>query len=186
MCSGKFLKLTKERSLELANDFESADESTVFCFRASKDKIEPYEDEEPDSMCDPDIKYSESLVVLQHIVSGLWVTYQAQDNTVKLGKQVRRAIVHPEGHMDDAFAVTRSQSGESKTAMVILRTVTLLKVFIKNINSNLKEIKKFQSDKPGVHFKTTKMHLEVELEPVQLLTQDSLDYFNPPPGKRLT
>ena len=29
--------------------------------------------------------------------------------------------------MDDAFAVTRAQQGESKTSMVILRTVTLLK-----------------------------------------------------------
>ena len=55
------------------------------------------------------------------------MTYQAQDNAVRLGKQVRRAIVHPEGHMDDAFAVTRAQQGESKTSMVILRTVTLLK-----------------------------------------------------------
>ena len=66
--------------------------------------------------------------------------------------------------------------------MVILRTVTLLKVFIKNINLNLKEIKKIQSDKPGVHFRSTRHHLEVELAPVQLLIEDSLEYFNPEPG----
>ena len=34
---------------------------------------------------------------------------EAQDNSAKIGKQIRRAIVHPEGHMDDAFAVARSQ-----------------------------------------------------------------------------
>ena len=66
--------------------------------------------------------------------------------------------------------------------MVILRTVTLLKVFIKNINLNLKEIKKIQSDKPGVHFRSTRHHLEVDLSPVQLLIEDSLEYFNPEPG----
>ena len=65
--------------------------------------------------------------------------------------------------MDDAFAVTRAQQGEAKTAMVILRTVSLLKVFIKDINRNLKEIRKIQSDKPGVHFRSAKHHLEVDL-----------------------
>ena len=58
MCSGKFLRLTEGRSLELAIDTSSADDSTVFCFRASKDKIEQYDEDEPDSMCDPEIKYS--------------------------------------------------------------------------------------------------------------------------------
>ena len=86
--------------------------------------------------------------------------------------KVRRAIVHPEGHMDDAFAVTRAQQGESKTSMVILRTVSLLKVFIKNINYNLKEIKRVTSDKPGVHFGPKRIHLEVDLDPVQLLIQE--------------
>ena len=47
--------------------------------------------------------------------------------------------------------------------MVILRTVSLLKVFIKDINRNLKEIRKIQSDKPGVHFRSAKHHLEVDL-----------------------
>ena len=47
-------------------------------------------------MSDAEIKFSESLVILQHVESGLWITYQAQDN-VKIGKQLRRAIVHPEG-----------------------------------------------------------------------------------------
>ena len=65
--------------------------------------------------------------------------------------------------MDDAFAVTRAQQGEAKTAMVILRTVSLLKVFIKDINRNLEEIRKIQSDKPGVHFRSAKHHLEVDL-----------------------
>ena len=65
--------------------------------------------------------------------------------------------------MDDAFAVTRAQQGEAKTAMVMLRTVSLLKVFIKDINWNLKEIRKIQSDKQGVHFRSAKHHLEVDL-----------------------
>ena len=48
--------------------------------------------------------------------------------------------------MDDAFAVTRSQFGESKTSMVILRMVTVLKVFMLNIYQNLKEIKQVRYD----------------------------------------
>ena len=74
-------------------------QKTVFCFRWAKDKIEPYGEEEPDSMSDAEIKFSESLVILQHVESGLWITYQAQDN-VKIGKQLRRAIVHPEGKIN--------------------------------------------------------------------------------------
>ena len=56
-----FNRLTEQKSLELGVDFESMDESTIFCFRASKDKIDPYEEDEPDSMGDAEIKFSESL-----------------------------------------------------------------------------------------------------------------------------
>ena len=56
-----FYRLTEQKSLELGLDFESMDESTIFCFRASKDKIDPYEEDEPDSMGDAEIKFSESL-----------------------------------------------------------------------------------------------------------------------------
>ena len=56
-----FYRLTEQKSLELGLDYESMDESTIFCFRASKDKIDPYEEDEPDSMGDPEIKFSESL-----------------------------------------------------------------------------------------------------------------------------
>ena len=41
------------------------DDSTIFCFRASKDKIDPYEEDEPDSMGDAEIKFSESLGLCQ-------------------------------------------------------------------------------------------------------------------------
>ena len=80
MCTGKFLILTRDRHLDLgdANDAEWTAEGSVFCFRSSKDKVDAFGDYEPESMGDPEIKYSESLVVLQHISSGLWVTYQAQ------------------------------------------------------------------------------------------------------------
>ena len=58
-------------------DYEAADGSSVFCFRWAKDKVEAYGDEEPDSMSDAEIKFSESLVILQHVETGLWITYQA-------------------------------------------------------------------------------------------------------------
>ena len=51
---------------------------------------------------------------------------------------------------------------------------TLMKVFIRNINMNMKEIKRVTSDKPGVHFGTKRIHLEVELDAVQLLIQDNV------------
>lgn len=81
MCSGKFLILTEQRHLDLANaaDPEWYDANcSVFCFRSSKDKVDAFGDYEPESMGDPEIKYSESLVILQHAHTGLWVTYQAQ------------------------------------------------------------------------------------------------------------
>ena len=83
MCTGKFLMLTMERHLDLgdAMDVDHWTETcSVFCFRSSKDKVESIGDYEPESMGDPEIKYSESLVVLQHVKTGLWVTYQAQGN----------------------------------------------------------------------------------------------------------
>ena len=48
MCSGKFLRVSpdQQRTLELCMDFEAADESTVFCFRWAKDKLEAFGDEE--------------------------------------------------------------------------------------------------------------------------------------------
>ena len=60
-----FIRLTEQKSLELGLDFESMDDSTIFCFRASKDKIDPYEEDEPDSMGDAEIKFSESLGLCQ-------------------------------------------------------------------------------------------------------------------------
>ena len=38
----------------------------------------------------------------------------------------------------------------------------------------MKEIKRVTSDKPGVHFGTKRLHLEVELDAVLLLIQDNV------------
>ena len=76
--------------------------------------------------------------------------------------------------MDDAFAVTRCQSTEAKTAMVILRTVTIMKNFIGFMNKNFAKIKELKQQHNSVHFTKTKANLEIPLDEIQLLIQAGL------------
>ena len=186
MTSGKFLVMRADRNLFIAekDEHDWTDEASIFCFRQNKDKVEVSGEYEPESMGTEEIKYSESLVVLQHCASGLWVTYQAQENSAKIGKQIRRAIAHPEGHMDDAFAVGRSQSTEAKTAMVMLTTVTTIKKFLTHMIKNFQKIKDLKAAANAVHFVPKgKANLEVPLDAMELLIQDCLVYFHPDEGE---
>lgn len=86
--------------------------------------------------------------------------------------------------MDDAFAVARCQVSEAKTAMVILRTVTIMNNFINNMKVNFAKIKELKQQQHGhAHFKKEKANLEIPLDAIQLLTNDSLEYFNPEKGE---
>ena len=56
--------------------------------------------------------------------------------------------------------------------MVILRTVSCMKVFLRSIDKNKKKIKELKTQQAsGVHFSKAKANLEIPLDEIQLLVQ---------------
>uniref|UniRef100_A0A8B9TAP9 Ryanodine receptor 2 n=1 Tax=Anas platyrhynchos TaxID=8839 RepID=A0A8B9TAP9_ANAPL len=152
--TGKYLSLLDDKSL-LLTDKEKADvKSTAFCFRSSKEKLDIGTRKEVDGMGAPEIKYGDSICFIQHVDTGLWLTYQSADaKSVRMGSVQRKAIMHHEGHMDDGLTLSRSQHEESRTARVIRSTVFLFNRFIR---------------------------LDLPIESVSLSLQDLIGYFHPP------
>ncbi|NXH47069.1 RYR2 protein, partial [Dicaeum eximium] len=165
--TGKYLSLLDDKSL-LLTDKEKADvKSTAFCFRSSKEKLDIGTRKEVDGMGAPEIKYGDSICFIQHVDTGLWLTYQSADaKSVRMGSLQRKAIMHHEGHMDDGLTLSRSQNEESRTARVIRSTVFLFNRFIRGLDSLSKKVKSSTVDLP--------------IESVSLSLQDLIGYFHPP------
>ncbi|XP_028331499.1 ryanodine receptor 2 isoform X4 [Gouania willdenowi] len=165
--TGKYLSLLEDKSLLLL-DKEKADvKSTAFCFRSSKEKLDPVVKKEVDGMGAPDIKYGDSVCYIQHVNSCLWLTYQTVDaKCARMGGVQRKAIMHHEGHMDDGLTLSRSQHEESRTARVIRSTVFLFNLFIRGLDTLRKKGKG-----PS---------LQLPIDSVSLSLQDLIGYFQPP------
>ncbi|KAJ8366776.1 hypothetical protein AAFF_G00342480 [Aldrovandia affinis] len=116
----------------------------------------------------PEIKYGESMCFVQHVSTGLWLTYAAMDaKSARLGLLKRKAILHQEGHMDDAMCVSRSQIEESQASRMIYNTTGLFNQFIKGLDSL-----KGKSKAPAP--------VSLPLDGVVLSLQDLIFYFRPP------
>ncbi|NXX75670.1 RYR2 protein, partial [Urocolius indicus] len=167
LTTGKYLSLLDDKSL-LLTDKEKADvKSTAFCFRSSKEKLDTGTRKEVDGMGAPEIKYGDSICFIQHVDTGLWLTYQSADaKSVRMGLVQRKAIMHHEGHMDDGLTLSRSQNEESRTARVIRSTVFLFNRFIRGLDALSKKVKSSTVDLP--------------IESVSLSLQDLIGYFHPP------
>uniref|UniRef100_A0A8C0DS81 Ryanodine receptor 2 n=1 Tax=Balaenoptera musculus TaxID=9771 RepID=A0A8C0DS81_BALMU len=165
--TGKYLSLMEDKSL-LLMDKEKADvKSTAFTFRSSKEKLDVGVRKEVDGMGTSEIKYGDSVCYIQHISTGLWLTYQSVDvKSVRMGSIQRKAIMHHEGHMDDGLNLSRSQHEESRTARVIRSTVFLFNRFIRGLDALSKKAKASTVDLP--------------IESVSLSLQDLIGYFHPP------
>eukprot|EP00064_Thunnus_orientalis_P011413 superscaffoldBa00001648_g11444 len=165
--TGKYLSLIEDKSL-LLMDKEKADvKSTAFCFRSSKEKLDPGVKKEVDGMGVPDIKYGDSVCYIQHVDTCLWLTYQTVDaKCARMGGVQRKAIMHHEGHMDDGLTLSRSQHEESRTARVIRSTVFLFNLFIRGLDTLRKKGKSSTFDLP--------------IDSVSLSLQDLIGYFQPP------
>ncbi|NXP83938.1 RYR2 protein, partial [Passerina amoena] len=89
--TGKYLSLLDDKSL-LLTDKEKADvKSTAFCFRSSKEKLDIGTRKEVDGMGAPEIKYGDSICFIQHVDTGLWLTYQSADaKSVRMGSLQRK------------------------------------------------------------------------------------------------
>nr|XP_057915111.1 ryanodine receptor 2 isoform X2 [Doryrhamphus excisus] len=119
-------------------------------------------------MGSPEIKYGDSVCYLQHVNSGLWLTYQAADSkSACVGGAERKAILHTEGHMDDGLTLSRSQREESHTASLIRCSTLLFNTFIRNLD-----------------ILSGQANLHQTLFPMEIVTrslQDLITFFQPPP-----
>ncbi|XP_053461568.1 ryanodine receptor 2 isoform X3 [Nycticebus coucang] len=165
--TGKYLSLMEDKTL-LLMDKEKADvKSTAFTFRSSKEKLDVGIRKEVDGMGTSEIKYGDSVCFIQHVDTGLWLTYQSVDvKSVRMGSIQRKAIMHHEGHMDDGLNLSRSQHEESRTARVIRSTVFLFNRFIRGLDALSKKVKPSTVDLP--------------VESVSLSLRDLIGYFHPP------
>ncbi|XP_063077897.1 ryanodine receptor 2 [Engraulis encrasicolus] len=165
--TGKYLSLIEDKSLLLMEKERADIKSTAFCFRSSKEKLDPGVKKEMDGMGVAEIKYGDSVCYIQHVDTCLWLTYQAVDaKCARMGGIQRKAIMHHEGHMDDGLTLSRSQHEESRTARVIRSTVFLFNSFIRGLDFLSKKAKGSTVDLP--------------IESVNLSLLDLQGYFQPP------
>ncbi|XP_028278418.1 ryanodine receptor 2 [Parambassis ranga] len=164
--TGRYLGLTGEKGLHLV-DYDRADISTTsFCFQSSKEKLDSGTKSNADGMGSPEIKYGDSVCYVQHVDSGLWLTYQSADAKSHIGGAQRKAILHSEGHMDDGLALSRSQREESHTARLIRSAALLFNCFIRKLDG---------SHQDGNHHPVS-----LPMEMVTCSLQDLIKYFQPP------
>ncbi len=119
------MMLTREQA-NLAN--------SCFYLRSEKDDNKVIlEDKDLEVIGTPQVQYDETNVILQHLESGLWLsykTYQVKKKGVGLVEE-KQVILHEEGRMDDAVVFSRSQEEEARTARIIRKCSTLFNQFIK-------------------------------------------------------
>ncbi|XP_065815894.1 ryanodine receptor 2 [Labrus bergylta] len=167
MTTGRYLGLTEERGLHLVDRDRADVNTTSFCFRSSKEKLDSSKKTNMEGMGTPEIKYGDSICFVQHVNSGLWLTYQATDaKTTRMVVAQRKAILHSEGHMDDGLTLSRSQKEESHTARLIRSATLLFNCFIRKLDGS--------SQKEHV------MSASLPMEKVTQSLQDLIDYFQPP------
>uniref|UniRef100_A0A665VDB3 Ryanodine receptor 2b (cardiac) n=1 Tax=Echeneis naucrates TaxID=173247 RepID=A0A665VDB3_ECHNA len=131
--TGRYLGLTEEKGLHLVDRNKADINSTSFCFRSSKQDTGPKTVVE--GMGIPEIKYGDSVCYVQHVDSGLWLTYQATDaKSSRMGAAQKKAILHGEGHMDDGLTLSRCQREESHTARLIRSAILLFTGFIRKLD----------------------------------------------------
>ncbi|XP_069042527.1 ryanodine receptor 1 isoform X6 [Lepisosteus oculatus] len=166
--TGRYLGLDEEKGLMVVDPERANTKMSAFCFRASKEKLEVAPKRDVEGMGTPEIKYGESMCFVQHVSTGLWLTYAAVDaKSARLGPLKRKAILHQEGHMDDALSLSRSQHEESQAARMIYSTTGLFRQFIKGLDSLSGKNK---SSSP----------VTLPLDSVVLSLQDLINYFCPP------
>ncbi|XP_053461557.1 ryanodine receptor 1 isoform X2 [Nycticebus coucang] len=169
--TGRYLALTEDQGLVVVDASKAHTKATSFCFRISKEKLDTAPKRDVEGMGPPEIKYGESLCFVQHVASGLWLTYAAPDpKALRLGVLKKKAMLHQEGHMDDALSLTRCQQEESQAARMIYSNAGLYNQFIKGLDSF--------SGKPRGSGPPAGTALPIE--GVILSLQDLIVYFEPP------
>ncbi|XP_051937189.1 ryanodine receptor 2 [Hippocampus zosterae] len=169
--TGRYLGLTDERGLHLVDRDKADIIATSFCFRSAKEKLDCGPKTRADGMGSPEIKYGDSVCYLQHVDSGLWLTYQATDSkSACMGGAQRKAILHSEGHMDDGLTLSRSQREESHTASLIRSATLLFTTFVRKLDSCIGQ--------GNLH------SMVLPVADVTRSLQDLIRFFQPPPEEQ--
>lgn len=82
-------------------------------------------------MGDPDVCLGETLIYLQHVSTGWWLSYESYETKKQgVGKvEEKKAVLLAEGHMDDVFSLVRAQEEESTSASAIRRSTAVFTSF---------------------------------------------------------
>ncbi|KAF3708096.1 Ryanodine receptor 2 [Channa argus] len=165
--TGRYLGLTEEKGLHLVDRDKADINTTSFCFQSSKEKLDTGTKTNVDGMGIPEIKYGDSICYVQHVATGLWLTYQAIDaKSPRMGGAQRKAVLHSEGHMDDGLTLSRSHREESYTGRFIRSAFLLFSHFICKLN--------------GFSQQGTQVSVSLPMEIVMCSLKDLIKYFHPP------
>ncbi|KAF5904193.1 ryanodine receptor 2-like, partial [Clarias magur] len=171
--TGKYLGLTSDRGLLLLDRQDADVKSTSFCLRQTKDAGQefPLCVGKKDGMGTPEIKYGDSICLVQHLDSGLWLTYQSSDSKRRKETQLsKQAILHSEGHMDDGLTLSRSQMEECKAASLIRGSALLFTCFIRSLDE--------------LNHRANVPTVDLPIETLRLSLCDLIGYFRLPDERR--
>ncbi|XP_035704010.1 ryanodine receptor isoform X5 [Folsomia candida] len=134
--TGRYLGINENNEVILVYRQDATLASTCFYLREEKDDAKAQlEDKDLEVIGSAVIKYGDSTVIVQHMETGLWLSYKAYETKKKgVGKvEEKQVILHEEGKMDDGIEFSRSQEEESRTARVIRKCSSLFSKFIKGL-----------------------------------------------------
>ncbi|PIK33637.1 putative ryanodine receptor 2 [Apostichopus japonicus] len=135
--SGKYLAVINCKDICIVPRSHGDLEEMVFCLQPSKADTVCWDSEQDHGMGSADIKYGDSTAFIQHVSTSLWLSHMVVENLqIRSGKPTeRKAMMHPEGHMDDGFSVARARGEEAKSAGIIRKSTSLFLHFISALDS---------------------------------------------------
>lgn len=139
--TGRYLGINENNEVCLLSREEATIEKTAFCLKANKEKNKDdkrdLDEKDVEIIGSPLIKFGDTTVYVQHVETGLWLSYKTYETKKRgVGKvEEKQAIMSEEGKMDDGLEFSRSQEEEAKTARVIRKCETQFNRFIHILNS---------------------------------------------------
>jgi len=168
--SGRYLACTEDNNVVTFHRTVATEDASAFLLRQSKDDRKFSEAREDEGMGTADIKYGDSLVYVQHMKTGLWLSYQTFETKKRgVGRvEMKKAVVMVEGHMDDGLTMSRAQEEEDKSARVIRKCTSLISRFVKALESLKTE------------GRNSRLWENISLAEVIKTLEDLIEYFAPP------
>jgi ryanodine receptor 2 len=167
--SGRYLGVINGEISVIHRDKANADAIT-FILTPTKDDKRSTDADTEETMGQPIIKYGDTLVYMQHVKTGWWLSYQTYETKKRgVGKvEEKKAALHAEGHMDDCFTLVRAQDEEARSALVIRKCMSLFSKFIRAMD--------VQNDS----YIQTRYWKKISLEKVLKCLDDLIEFFSQP------